>query len=542
MSKYKSNILILIISGFLFAFSGCQQHSNTKNDINRVKRPLNDIGLKKISDVADIAIPYSTRVKGVGLVVGLNRTGSSECPPSIRRYMQKFILTQLPEDSKIDPDQLINSPDTAIVTILGVIPTGASKGETFDVAISALSSSQTTSIENGRLLLADLRQADTAKQRTVLATAQGGVYIPSGENKTIGYILGGGTSAKTQNIVLKMKTPDYALTSRIRNKINEKFGPNIANAQNDQLIMISIPDDFQSRKQKYLELLKTIYIDDQAAGSTKLISVLVDDLKHSQDKDTAETTLEMIGKNAADKLVPLLNNPDKEIRFRAARCLLTMGDSRGINILSQTAVSGGIFAEQAIDAIAFNAKRNDAVAILSGFMNADNFDLKLASYKHLSRLKAMSISQKTVETVQGTLSLERIVQNGQKIIWASRSGQPKIVLFGSPIYCEKDLFVQSDDGSIVVSYSNEDGFINLVRQHPKAKNIIKAKTSTEAGLVIRTLAQAPAKTQQYRRQGMGLSYGQLLDFIEKMYNTGAIKAQFVLGDEPSLKSLIISTE
>jgi hypothetical protein len=90
----------------------------------------------------------------------------------------------------------LNNSDTAIVTILGVIPAGAYKNQVFDLQVSALPGTQTTSLKDGWLYAADLKpegRFDTSFQ--VLGKGEGPVYIDTldesaGDLKE-GYILGG---------------------------------------------------------------------------------------------------------------------------------------------------------------------------------------------------------------------------------------------------------------------------------------------------------------------------------------------------------------
>jgi hypothetical protein len=55
----------------------------------------------------------------------------------------------------MSPQQLLNSSDTAVVIVEGVIPPGAPKGSKFDVRVTVAPGTSTVSLEGGRLLIAD---------------------------------------------------------------------------------------------------------------------------------------------------------------------------------------------------------------------------------------------------------------------------------------------------------------------------------------------------------------------------------------------------
>jgi flagellar basal body P-ring protein FlgI len=118
--------------------------------------PLKGLG-ETIGSLVKVIAPEPIPVNGFGLVVGLEGAGSAECPPEVRAYLRQYILKQLPAKSEFNVDEFINSSDTAVVSIEGLIPAIASRNQYFDVRVAALPSTQTTSLDGGRLLKADLR-------------------------------------------------------------------------------------------------------------------------------------------------------------------------------------------------------------------------------------------------------------------------------------------------------------------------------------------------------------------------------------------------
>ena len=107
---------------------------------------------------------YPVQVHGYSLVLGLPQTGSSECPPSIKTFLTKHIRSlrdggYLPSNfSQLTAEQIINSRNTALVEVIGVVPAGAPKGDQFDVEVTVLEGTQTTSLQGGWLMPTELRQ------------------------------------------------------------------------------------------------------------------------------------------------------------------------------------------------------------------------------------------------------------------------------------------------------------------------------------------------------------------------------------------------
>jgi len=150
-----------------------------------------------IGSLVRVSAPGPIPVEGYGLVVGLKGTGSAECPPQIRKYLGRYILQQLPPNSRLDVDKFIDGLDTAVVLVEGVVPAIASKNQYMDVKVTTLPSTQTTSLDGGRLLTVELKELGRFGVKTrILADAEGPIFIdkisdPKINEKT-GRVLAGG--------------------------------------------------------------------------------------------------------------------------------------------------------------------------------------------------------------------------------------------------------------------------------------------------------------------------------------------------------------
>ena len=148
--------LFLLI--FAIGCGGPAGSSKTKQGSKKgQKTDVNDLG-PTIGSLVEIFATEAIPVKGYALVGGLNGTGSSECPPQIRTYLEKYILQHV-SGTKVNIDEFIKSPDTAVTSVDGIIPPAASKNERFDIRVSALGGTQTTSLAGGWLYGADLYEA-----------------------------------------------------------------------------------------------------------------------------------------------------------------------------------------------------------------------------------------------------------------------------------------------------------------------------------------------------------------------------------------------
>lgn len=527
--KMVSTAVVLLI---LCLVAGCGELGREDTSL----APASDLGAT-IGSLADFVTPASIAVEGYGLVGGLRGTGSAECPARIRAYLVRYILAQLPGE-KIDPDKLISSLNTAVVRVDGVMPTVAWKDEHFDVRISALPGTQTTSLEHGWLYRAELKATGTFGVATrIVANAEGAVFIDktgaAALDERTGYVLAGGEAADEYRMNLEVRNPNYERTSRIRNRLNERFGYDTARAASPSRIELTVPAKYRGREQRFVAMASATYLDQTPELVNRRVMAFVRQLAVSPDKDAAEIALEAMGKQSLSKLPVLLSSSDEEVRFRTARCMLNLGSERGLQTLREIAMDrGSAYRLQALEAITAGAGRNHAAAIARRLLLDEDVDVQLGAYEQLRRLDDMVLTRAIVGR---RFSLEQIAQSRDKMIFAARSGQPRIVLFGVPIVSRSDIFIQSADGEIIINAPAGQQYVSLIRRHPKRPDaVVQLKSSFDLADIIRTLCAEPLGKAEEGPRGLGISYADVMALVKQMCDKGAVRAQFRAGPLPKI--------
>ena len=502
-----------------------------------------------IGSLTQLYQPGDIPVIGYGIVAGLPGTGSSECPPALREVLIKYIWQQLPAESRINPESFINSQDTAVVEVYGVIPSLASRGRNFDVKVRALSSTQTVSLDGGRLYSTELKESSRLKTfdqfAKPLALAQGPIFINKLDHATPvtteAYILGGGITSESTTVSLTLNSPDYILANAIRNRINERFGPKTAKAISPQQVQIEIPNQFLQEKDTFFTMVRLLYLAGTPQLRQQRINDLVDKLIHQQNKRDSELALTTIGTPALDKLFPLLQSNDQAVRFYASRCVLSIGNTVAVPVMSQIINDrNSPYRIEAIKAIATYAKRKDAIPILNVALIDADFDVKFAAYEQLRKLDDISVSR---TLIAGDFFIDSVTCTGPKTIFVSRSTSPRVVLFGSPIFCKKNIFVKSPNDEIMINASPNQNAVSVMRKHPKRPKLLgPLNTSFELIDIIQALCQDPdtEKTPGIR-PGLGVLYTDLIALLQQMCLKGVVNAQFVAGDLTHVEQIPAST-
>ena len=527
--------LVLVATMLLAAFlaCGCGQQSADKgqDDLS-----LEGLG-QTIGSLARIVAPQPVKVEGYGLVSGLKGTGSAECPPRIRAYLSRYIRRQLPAGRNVDVDKYIDRPDTAAVLVEGIVPPMTAKDRYFDVLVSALPGTQTTSLEGGWLFETELKVAGNFEVATgIPADAKGPIFTNKlGDVKIdsrIGHVMAGGKVLGEYRMGLVLNSPDLVTTDRIRDRINGRFGRDTARATTAGQIELSVPARYSMDPHRFVSMVQALYLTQEPALTQQRIATFIRRLGDSQDKYVSEIALEAIGNECLDDLSVLLRSPDELVRLHAARCTLNLGGDAGLSELKQIALDkNSTFRFQALASITAGAARNDAAAISRLLLRDDNFLVRLAAYEQLRQLDDTAVAQ---EQVAGTFYIERVAQTDKKVVFVSRTGQPRVVLFGTPISCRGNIFLGSADGDITINAPSGAEYVNITRKHPRRPDVIaQLRSSFEVGDIVRTLCDEPLKKDEEGRGGLGVSYADAAVLLKQMCEKGAVQAEFRAGPMPN---------
>jgi flagellar basal body P-ring protein FlgI len=500
--------------------------------------PAIDLGTT-IGSLVEMSWPDSVRLEGYGLVVGLKGTGSAECPPDVRTYLGQHLQTLFP-GRRIDVAKIISGSDTAVVLVEGIMPAVASKNENFDVRVSALDGTQTTSLEGGWLLGAELKSAGTfGITSRIVADAKGTVYLDkfgaSQTNERIGHVLAGGRIFGEYKVTLELKDPDFRMTNNIRNRLNELFGDVTAKVVLPGRLEVKVPAKYKGQKQRFISIIEATYLTYSPETISERIGIFVRKLAALQDVDASEIALEAIGNQSLSGLGILLKAANEAVRLRAARCMLNLGSDAGLGTLRQIAMDGNSAYRNrivALESITAGARRNDAVRISQRLLRDNDFRVRLIAYEQLRKLEDVSVVQ---ELVGNNFYLEQIAQTQRKAIFVSRSGQPRVVLFGAPIECIEGTFVRSKDGNITINAPSGQGYVSVIRKHPRRPGVVvQLKSSFQLSDIIRTLCEKPPEEGKPGQGGLGVRYADVIALLKLMSDKGAIKAEFWAGALPKI--------
>ena len=527
------SLVLLTVS--LSITSGCNKKNTQQVDISE---KFSD----NIKNICHLAGYEGIRVAGFSLVWGLQGTGSSECPPDIRNVLEKHIKVLKSSDKKYLPDkyarmtaeQLINSTDTAVVRITGIVPAGAPADTKFDINVFIPFASQTTSLEGGTVLPTELRRVEGGIPGREVAIAGGPIYIDplpiykEGEvvkaDKRFGVVLGGGISRYDRKIKLVLFEPDSRVSQLVQNRINSRFplsgNKKVAEAQNREFLTINIPEEYKDNHNYFIKILLKLYLNDSASFQEQILSELEEKSKQP-DANFEEITLawEAIGRGALPNLKKLSENIDTVEAYYAARTILNMGDLSIIKPLS-------LIARSETHPCRYKAAGTLGTAIddpmsswtLAGLLNSHDDLMRMIAYDALrkgnhSYVLPMQLSNHSV--------LDSVKSSAKNMICAWAALEPRIAVFGRSIKVAGDIFYSDEASGVVINSLLNDPTITITRQLPESSKFVKMSCpATVEDIIVRL--SSPLKNDV----GAGLSFGQTIGILYEMCEKGYIDASF----------------
>ncbi|MBX6315934.1 MAG: flagellar basal body P-ring protein FlgI, partial [Isosphaeraceae bacterium] len=319
-----------------------------------------------VGDLVEIRDAGRIAVEGVGLVVGLDGTGSD---PELS-WQRTKLINDMRKAKVPHPDKLLASPDKtmSMVLVKAIIPTGINTKDRFDVEVELTPGSTTKSLKGGHLLLTELRVMETIKgemhEGPVLAKAYGPVLIGNAtnpEDPKVGRVLGGARVKKEIpfTMVIHDRRKSFKTSGMLQAIVNTRFtehqgGENVgmATAKTDEYLVLRVPTVYHQNPRRYFQVVKLLPVVDNTELRRVRLQQWGQELLNPKTAGLAALRLEGIGPNAVETLKVGLASPDPSVRFFAAEALAYLGDANGAEVLGQTAAERPEFRAYALAALA----------------------------------------------------------------------------------------------------------------------------------------------------------------------------------------------
>jgi len=482
-----------------------------------------------IGEVARFAGREGVPVQGYGFVTGLDGTGTKVMPPGIRQQ----ILDMMRRHKVDKAEEVLASPDNAVVMVMGVLPPGIGKGEPFDLEVRAVPTTETTSLEGGFLLDCDLAQvvADrgVAARGEILAKGRGSIFVSpfSGDEKSkasadprIGRVLTGGRALKARQFRLILLTASVRTADQITRLVNARFPGAAKGTPDPGRVDLAIPREYQGDEVHFLDLVGATYLRESPDARDRRLDLLVETMQAGKDLDRVALCLEAMGPSVMPRLRPLASHPSEAVRFYVGQTMANLQDAQAVSVLEPIALADASeFQEMAVESLG-RLKSGIGLGVLGRALGTRSARVRVAAWQAMARIAPrMFVSR----VFRDKFVLSMIAVKGEPFVYVSRTLMPQIAIFGDvsvrpPVLAEtRRVVATAREGAPQATL--------IARWHGTDYRV-------EAPLDLRGLVEKmalPMGTAETRNvPGLDLSYSDAVGLLYEMSKKKALSAPLVV--------------
>jgi hypothetical protein len=507
-------------------------------------------------------------VSGYGLVVGLPGTGSTQVPAFLRQWM----LTEMRRGGvgsvetrgilNASPEQILASGTAAVVAVEGFIPPGATRGARFDVLVSALPQTDTTSLEGGTLWMTSLSLLGANEQLKFtrkLAVARGPMYLnpfdtgaaaAAGDIYTPGsrqaVVLSGGAAVDNRKIELLLNQPSWVRSRLISDRINERFerdarveNDDTAVAKSNQVIEINIPKRFSRHPETLINLIGHLFLQRGAEFEPRKAQELADLLRveprYAADITTAWQTL---GKLSLGVVRRYYADSHPHLRLAALEAGARLGDMRtidGINDLSKS--DDPALRKRAAEMLVYLPGSERSPPILQRLFDDADRSVRIAAYEAAAETGDPALVQRRQmgEGVDFKFFLDLVPAN-EPLIYFTQKTEPRLVIFNPMQGFSTNGIMKIWDNRLMIrpGQSGEQAMSVFYQPPGQAEPRTIQVAPTVANLIF-LLAQSPTRANP--AEGFNLTYSQVINAVYQLGKDGYITAPLEVQLNPLAKAI-----
>ena len=534
-----------------------------------------------IYQITDLGNDQPFLVSGWGLVVNLDGTGGSrQLSNNVKAYMMMemerkgFGSKLIDEYKNLAPEQIIADRNTAIVGVYGWLPPAARKGQWFDIAIKA-AADDTTSLAHGTLYDTELAidGANPINPRgrvNIWGTAYGPVFVnpavalnvsqnPDGATKRslrTGAIIGGGQVLNDRPLLLQLREPERRMARNIEFRINDAFHQDhVCTAFDEGYCQLWLPNRYSDDWAHFARLVEHVYLQggSEAFARAKARQLVEEARKPGAQLQDISYCWEGLGQYALAELAPLMTDEREDVRFAAARAAAYIGDPSGAAERTLYDIARADQSPCQVAAVQVLGKVPNSRAInqlLRDLLGSKQTTVRVEAYNILARAGDPSISRQVIRSASQPIDqkflLDYVHCGGQPLIYATRSGVPRIAIFGNVPELSIPVTFSALDNHLMISSGAVGRDVTIFYRNARLREPIQMSSPPDVADILGRLAgQMDDGTGQ-----LDFTYAEIVAILQGMTEqqklrviapTGeALAAAFLLQEDTSLRDVIDS--
>ena len=504
--------------------------------------------------------PYA--IASYGLVSRLRGTGDTTMSLPVRQWMHKQMArhgvgsTRLQGYTQGGAEAILRDPNYAVVRVDGKLPPGARQGDFFDVEISAMPGNKTSNVSGGVLFESELYRLrgntpDLAGVQ-ILAKAKGPVVVnpayalsdtdtpgAGGQAKASlrkGVIMDGGVVTGDRPIVLRLRHPSRPTARAIEQRINQRYQKiadrprqdvmpitnQVAFAYDEGLVEVYVPRAFRGDWQHFMGVVEQLFLNGSPGNLVTKAKELADEaVKPGAPLLEISYALEGIGEPAMQYVLPLMVHPNADVSYAMARAAVHIGDPSGaaqetlLRIAQDDAHPFQLASIQTLGSLPASPERNHKIREL---LNSKNTMARTEAYKVLARNQDKGAMYSRV--IKEKFALDTVEGEGEPVIYASRSGIPRIALIGARPKLNLPITFTTMNSRLMISSDPASRNVTIFFRDDRMKEPVRMLSRPHIDEIIARLGGEGAPEEER----FDFTYGEIVAIVQELANRKLITA------------------
>ncbi len=496
-------------------------------------------------------------VSGFGLVANLRGTGDTFAGTAVREYIRStaikrgFGSRQLGFEN-MQPEEILKDPRFAIVRIDGFIPPGARKHQRFDIYVSTLEGNNTTSLAHGDLYRTDLKVNGANVQMPgysvdIWATGEGSIFVnpayamygnsadPQARTSLRrGLVLDGGITMMDRPLLLRLRQPQLSMARGIEYRIDAAFqNTNVAAAKDEGIVWLYVPDKYGNDWEHFVQVALHQFLNSAPDFAVVKARQLAEEaVKPDAPLLDISYCWEALGPLALPFFAPLMTHQSPEVAFAAARAGAFLGDGAAQSVLMEMARSGGHpFRISAVQTLAKLPASPVINQMLRTLLDSSESLVRLEAYRALAANGDSSIISRPIGGQKFMLDL--VPSQGPPLIYASRTGVPRIALIGHKLQMSLPVLFTAMDNRLSISSERDRPLVTVYYRGPELPKPVSFLSSPDLAELISRLGGegAPGEAK------LSFNYCDVVSLLQAMSDQQRLSA--LAGGKPQPVSFVL---
>ncbi len=326
---------------------------------------------------------------------------------------------------------------------------------------------------------------------------------------------------------------------RINERFGQK--PRVAEAVSRGLLTLNTPPAYAADPNRFRQVVVRLYLDNRPDFVERKLQDLNRAATAGEVRlEPVAYAWEALGRSAVPRLQPLYGSDDPAVRFYAARAGARLNDAAAVAVLTEIAAARGdphrLLAVRELGA----STSPQATLSLVPLLGDPDQEIRIAAYQALLEHNHPAIRSLpfrcVLDRAQLNCVLDLVECDGPALVYVRRTRAPRLAVFGRQVPVHAPVFYRHPDESVTLVSAAESADVKLfARWGRKLSDEILIPPRVAA--LISALADLPEPDDAGRLRGLGLPYSRVVQVVAQLCEDGTIPARLVI-EQTSLTDIL----